>query len=209
MGMSEYPVADGMISPTDAISSFGRLFQVILGTDFGAATCPLVRASLFDSITRTFIAGVFPAVLKCNANIERLIDLQFLSWSVGKNIINKQPGSLVDDHSFLSNISSLLSRIGSSLARPPQPESKQSINEDQPSGDFRPSKLFLIVGCVFSTLGLSLLSKIMTKIDGDATANDWLFVGGFFLALGMFVIGGMMIFHWLGLAPFEFLGHKL
>ena len=89
------------------------------------------------------------------------------------------------------------------------PEHDSRIDEHETSSDESSAKLPLAVGCGLIVFSFVLLFKVLSKFYFDAAFSVSMGVTGFFLSLGIFLLGGLMVFHWLGLAPFEFLGHRL
>jgi hypothetical protein len=102
-----------------------------------------------------------------------------------------------------------LSSLGDLSSKTTLPECDKGISEYQESSDLRPTKLFLVVGICLNLLSLTLIFKVIDKINLDPSCNDNLCVAGFFLALGLFLAGGWLILVALGLAPLELIGHRL
>lgn len=70
---------------------------------------------------------------------------------------------------------------------------------NQDGSYFRPSKLPFFVGIVISALSLVLLFKIIDKINLDARFNEYMAIGGFFVALGLFCAGAMIALWAIGM----------
>ena len=120
-----------------------------------------------------------------------------------------RPYIAVPNVGTLFDLKLLATVVNGFASKPSLPESQERVGQYQSSSDLRPSKLSLILGCIFVAFSLVLLSKVVDKINLDPRANDNLCVAGFFGCLVLFCFGGWLIFCWLGLAPLESFGHNV
>ena len=90
--------------------------------------------------------------------------------------------------------------------------SDYGIYEDQASADFRPEKLFIVLGYIISVVSIKLLFKTLDNVYLNPPFNVNRSVAMFFLALALFLVGGFLVVHGIGLVmlspPFSF-RHKL
>jgi hypothetical protein len=77
-------------------------------------------------------------------------------------------------------------------------QSQSSVDKKQGSRYFRPEKYFVAVGCIGALSGFILLFKVLDKVYLDPRFNVNMAVGGFFIALGLFLAVGWMVLSALG-----------
>jgi len=104
---------------------------------------------------------------------------------------------------------SLICRCELLLSDPSLAQRETSIYKNESGSDFRPTKLLAVVGGCVLIFSFALLSQVVDKINLDSSCNDYICVGGFFLALTIFLIGGWLFLAGIGLAPSKLFGHTL
>ena len=110
------------------------------------------------------------------------------------------PELLLSERKVVPSGSSSISRsISSFLGGATLPESEESVGKYQTRSNLGPEKLILVVGCAVCLGSLIGLFKVLDKVYLDPRFNVDMAVCGFFLALAMFLFGGWIVFHALGL----------
>jgi hypothetical protein len=73
------------------------------------------------------------------------------------------------------------------------PDSDKSISKHQPGSNLYPEKLPIAGGLILCALGITLLFKVLNYVYLDTGFNVNMAVGGCFLALAIFVVGGLLV----------------
>jgi hypothetical protein len=135
----------------------------------------------------------FPYILESDVNLQRSSDLKFLRFRpfAGNGIHylkfgDRDVGPLFPLKLFPDRVQGFLR--GSSL-----PEGQPDIDQKESSGNLGPKELFLVLGCAVALGGFVVLFKILDKVYLDPGFNVNMAVGGFFLALAIFVTGGIFV----------------
>ena len=135
--------------------------------------------------------GSLSAIQNSNRSTKRLTDVEIKGAA-----LDGQPWTLIEAHltqltrRYIQLFPHYFHRLASEARLPNHYE---SICSYQSSSHRRPSKLLCLCGFIIATLGIVLLFKAVYKIELDPWLNEYVAVGGFFLALAIFVAGGLMV----------------
>jgi hypothetical protein len=159
------------------------------------ANCREVLSDQQLSKSGYILCRIIRVVLRVNNIIHKSIPIWPESNFAGSQsipcIIEAHNGTLRDGKLFFAGLRNVSSEVS-------HPEGQSGIHEDQHGGYLRPKKYLIAVGCALVLGGFVLVSKVLDKVYLDPRFNVNMAVGGFCIAMILFLAGGWIVFAVLG-----------